>query len=62
MKLRTRVKSLFKIFKKSGSDDLSIRAIEQKTSIPKSSVHRHKVNYQKRIHSVGHIFFATDFG
>jgi len=62
MKLRTRVKSLFKIFKKYDSDDLSLRAIEEKTSIPKSSVHRHKVNYQKRIHSVGHDFFETDFG
>ena len=62
MKLRTRVKSLFKIFKKSDSDDLSLREIEEKTAIPKSSVHRHKVNSQNRIHSVGHDFFETDLG
>ena len=62
MKLRTRAKSLFKIFTKSDSDDLSLRAIEKNTSIPKSSVYRHKVNCQERIHSVGHDFFETELG
>jgi len=62
MKLRDRCKSITKIFKNSDSKDLSLREIEKKTSIPKSSVHRHKANHQTRINSVGHDFFETNVG
>ena len=47
------------LFKKS---DQSIRGISKETEIPKSSVHRHRVGYKKRVESVGHDFFETAIG
>jgi hypothetical protein len=60
MRLRERVVCLYKIFK--NTDDSSLREIAKQTTIPKSSVHRHKVNQQIRIKTIGHDFFETEKG
>jgi len=58
LQLRKRASYLFKIIK--NNDTASLRKIVEQTSIPKSSVHRHKINQGKRIHSMGHSFFETE--
>ena len=60
MKLRKRALILFKRLRMKGSE--SLRKIEQKTLIPKSSVHRQMKNQKRRIEAVGHSFFETEAG
>ena len=60
MKLIDRAVNIFRAIK--NNKKISLRKISEKTSIPKSSVHRHKVNQQKRIDCVGHDFFETEIG
>jgi len=49
------------VFSKSSVTN-SLRDTAKQTSIPKSSVHRHKSNQAKRIACVGHTFFETEEG
>lgn len=61
MSFRERAICIFKaIVKNPGS--VSLRALAEQTSIPKSSVHRHKTNQRARIEAIGHDFFETAVG
>lgn len=60
MKFRERAVNIFKCFRNNKKN--SLRDTAKQTSIPKSSVHRHKSNQAKRIDSVGHSFFETEEG
>jgi hypothetical protein len=40
----------------------SLRSLADKIDVPKSTIHRHHINQQKRIAIVGHELFETDEG
>jgi hypothetical protein len=58
--IRGRSISLFKRIKEKATSTL--RELSSDLSIPKSSIHRHRVNQAQRIAKTGHDFFETEVG
>lgn len=61
MNFRERAVCIFKALIKN-KNEASLRELAEQTSIPKSSVHRHKVNQEIRVNTIGHDFFETTAG